>query len=129
MAALLARRERQGLTLRELSKKTGIPFGTLSWWSWRLRQEPARRRGGEQFVEVEVTPAGHREVVVRVADIEISASAGTDVVWLRDLDQALPPCCAPPRPSAFPFFRARAAPATHAKDYWPQAEPRYGADA
>jgi hypothetical protein len=40
MAALLARRERDGLSLQRLSRETGIPVGTLSWWNWRLRQTP-----------------------------------------------------------------------------------------
>ena len=75
MAALLARRERDGLTLRELSEKTGIPFGTLSWWSWRLRQEPDRRPRNPPFVEVKDSPAVQGDIVVRVADVEIAASA------------------------------------------------------
>lgn len=70
MAALLARRERDGLSLRALSEETGVPFGTLSWWSWRLRQDPVHRPRNEQFVEVAVTPVAHGEVVVRVADFE-----------------------------------------------------------
>ncbi len=36
---LLAQRETQGLSLRDLSERSGIPIGTLSWWSYRLRQE------------------------------------------------------------------------------------------
>lgn len=92
MAALLARRERDGLSLRALSEETGIPFGTLSWWSWRLRQEPVERSRPEQFVELTVAPAVHGEVVVRVGDVEIATSAGTDINWLRDLVSALRPC-------------------------------------
>lgn len=52
MKDLLALREREGLSLRELASETGIPVGTLSWWSHRLRQEA--KRG---FAEVRVTPA------------------------------------------------------------------------
>ncbi len=33
MRRLLARRARQGLTYGELSRQTGIPTGTLGWWS------------------------------------------------------------------------------------------------
>jgi len=61
MVALLARREREGLSLRELSTKTGIAVGTLSWWSWRLRQDSggeAERQCG--FVEVVTEPVGVR---------------------------------------------------------------------
>lgn len=49
MERLLALRDSAGLSLRSLSEQSGVPVGTLSWWSHRLRQEaqPA-------FVEVEV---------------------------------------------------------------------------
>ena len=40
-------RDREGLTIRETADRAGIPAGTLSWWTHRLRQE---RRAG--FVEV-----------------------------------------------------------------------------
>lgn len=36
---LFALREQEGLSLRELSDRFGIPVGTLSWWSHRLRRE------------------------------------------------------------------------------------------
>jgi len=39
MERLLDLREREGRTLRELSERTGIPAGTLGWWSQRLRRE------------------------------------------------------------------------------------------
>ena len=32
----LARRRREGLTFRELSELSGIPAGTLAWWSHKL---------------------------------------------------------------------------------------------
>lgn len=92
MAALLARRERDGLSLRQLSEDSGIPFGTLSWWSWRLRQGPVHRSAAEQFVELEVAPAAVGDVVVRFADVEIAAAAGTDTVWLGNLVKALRSC-------------------------------------
>ncbi len=34
---LFALREKQGLTFDELSDHSGIPVGTLRWWSHRLR--------------------------------------------------------------------------------------------
>ena len=53
MEALLARRQRRGLTYRELSAASGVPVPTLSWWACRLRRE---REAGGGFVEV--VPAG-----------------------------------------------------------------------
>ena len=32
-------REKQGLTLREISTRSGIPEGILSWWAHRLRRK------------------------------------------------------------------------------------------
>ena len=92
MAALFARRERDGLSLRELSEATGIPLGTVSWWSWRLRQGSVPRPATEQFVELEVAPAVVGDVVVRFADVEIAAASGTDTVWLANLVKALRSC-------------------------------------
>ena len=37
MAALLARRARDGLSLRAQSEELGIPIGTLASWIWQLR--------------------------------------------------------------------------------------------
>lgn len=52
---LLRKRERHGLTYRELSEESGVPVGTLAWWSHRLERERAVRPpvSGE-LVEVEV---------------------------------------------------------------------------
>ena len=94
MAALLARRERDGLSLRELSEETGIPFGTLSWWSWRLRQGTGDGASEDGFVEVVATARSVRETVfVRVGnDVEIEVPAGTDTTWLGNLAAALRTC-------------------------------------
>ena len=94
MAALLARRERDGLSLRALSEEVGIPIGTLAWWSWRLRHGDYReqKRGG--FLEI-VSEARdfQSSVVVRVgSDIEIEVPTGIDVAWLSSLASALRSC-------------------------------------
>ena len=47
---LLALRSSKGLSLRALSDRSGIPFGTLSWWSHRLRTEAEAAASG--FVEL-----------------------------------------------------------------------------
>lgn len=95
MAALLMRREREGLSLRQLSEESGIPFGTLSWWGWRLRQADGDERGGKRaFVEV-VASDRHvdNEVVVRLDNgVAVEVRSGTDAAWLRDLIAALRSC-------------------------------------
>jgi len=37
----LAVREREHLTYRELSQRSGIPRNTIAYWAWRLRRESA----------------------------------------------------------------------------------------
>ena len=102
MAALLARRERDGLSLRELSDESGIPLGTLSWWSWRLRHVADARAvdsdsgspnaGG--FVELVAAAACHdHDVVVRLGeDLMLEVRVGTDASWLRYVVAALRSC-------------------------------------
>ena len=52
IARLLAQRERQGLTYRDLSVRCGVPAHTLSWWAWKLRWEASGSTPA--FVEVEL---------------------------------------------------------------------------
>jgi hypothetical protein len=95
MRRLLARRERLGLTLRELSSESGVPAGTLGYWAWKLRGDDDRKAGRsrtprrEGFVElvasaepatgdgrdrIEVVLGGGRRVIVP-AGIDSSALA------------------------------------------------------
>jgi transcriptional regulator with XRE-family HTH domain len=53
MTEVLALREQEGLSLRQLAEQFDIPVGTLSWWSHRLRAEKAEKR--EAFTEVRVS--------------------------------------------------------------------------
>lgn len=52
---LLALRESEGLSLRELARRSGIPVGTLSWWAHKLRNEGPEHR----FTEVAVLDGDH----------------------------------------------------------------------
>lgn len=97
MAALLARRERDGLSLRELAAKTGIAAGTLSWWSWRLRQDSQEKpedRGG--FVEVVAEPAVRSRGVQVAIELEngirLEVDDEVDVERLRKIVGALQTC-------------------------------------
>jgi hypothetical protein len=63
---LLARRDREGLTLAALSRESGIPTGTLGYWAWKLRQEPKHAR--------EVSPAARpRAEYASVVFVEVLA--------------------------------------------------------
>ncbi len=84
----LAVRVREGLTFRELARRSGICAGTLGHWAWRLRREQKRGKRASGFVElvsapmsadasssrVEIVLRGERRVIV---DAAISAEALT----------------------------------------------------
>ena len=58
---LLAEREREGLTLSALARRSGIPVGTLAGWSWRLRKAKGVAASGVK------KSAGFVELVARSA--------------------------------------------------------------
>ena len=77
MRRLLARREREGLTLAELARRTRIPVGTLAWWSSRLRRE----RGVEPVGFVELKPAADgAKVPGREGLLEVVLAGGRRVL-------------------------------------------------
>jgi hypothetical protein len=56
MRKLLRLREREGLSLRAIAERSGIPVGTLSWWSHELRHSSGEAEEREvSFAEVVVT--------------------------------------------------------------------------
>ena len=86
---LLALRESSGLSLRALADRSGIPAGTLSWWSHRLRREAPKHSFAEVTVDgiesshVAVADSDLPEIVVRHPDgvsVELRGSAARQVV-------------------------------------------------
>lgn len=82
IAALLAHREKEGLTYAELAEQTGYSKSTLSWWSWRLRRE-ARVR----FAEVDVVKddqgterasEAQGQIAICVGQFRVDVPAGFD---------------------------------------------------
>ena len=67
----LALRDREGLTYRNLSARSGIPANTLAHWAWRLRREERSTRESAPFVELVSAPLheagapGRVEIVLR----------------------------------------------------------------
>jgi hypothetical protein len=101
MAALLARRDREGMSLRQLAAETGIALGTLSWWTWRLRQDGAAEEEGDQgplggFVELATAnrqpPAGDRITIELACGTRLEVDARINSEALRRIVAALQPC-------------------------------------
>lgn len=79
MVGLLDEREREGLTMRALPERSGVPLQTLSYWASKLRRE---RAGGPSLVPVElVEDAGDGRVTIEVG-------TGLRVRVERDFDAA-----------------------------------------
>ena len=69
--ALFAEQASRGLSLSGLSRETGIPTGTLSWWRKEIRRRVVRRR----------SPASSAFVPVTVRDSSpSSATAGFELM-------------------------------------------------
>ena len=90
---LLADREREGLSLAELSRRSGVPEGTLQRWNRRLRSE--RGLVPQPFVEVvaveEPQPTDRVEVLL-LCGRTIYLPAGRPFAGLVDLVTLLESC-------------------------------------
>lgn len=91
MSELLCRRERLGLTLRELSAESGIPTGTLGFWAWKLRQpiEPDRSApaSGAVVEFVELIGTGEVTKSTDCGGLEVVLASGRRVVVREDFDE------------------------------------------
>jgi hypothetical protein len=102
MRMWLARRERLGLTLRELSEEVGVPIGTLGHWAWKLRQETSGDRSpgrlSPSFVELvanapsESSPTGTRIEIVLASGRRLVVPDGIDEEQLSRVVRALERC-------------------------------------
>lgn len=94
MKSWLSRREREGWSWAELSRRSGLPVWTLRWWGRRLARRPAssRARSSESFVAVElvVPPSAQSIEVVTRSGHRVSVPSGFDeehlIRLLRVLD-------------------------------------------
>lgn len=98
MEALLARRERLGLSLAELSRRCGLPAWKLRWWQKRLASPKRRsRRSLRSFAPVHVTNPAPTDSppleVVTPSGFRLRVPADFDVDHLRRVVQALEGGC------------------------------------
>lgn len=90
---IVARQERSGLTIRDFARRNGLNANTLTWWRWRLRQEPLPSPELVDFIEAQVIE--HRpeqsgiEVRLDHLGVRITIQEDTDFQKLRRLLEAL----------------------------------------
>ena len=94
MRSWLARREKRGLTFRELSLETGVPVGTLGFWAWKLRRESRDDEAPSPFVELVVKKpeSGDRLEILLANGRRVLVSAGLDEEQLVRVVRALERC-------------------------------------
>lgn len=89
MRTWLDRRERLGMTLRELSEETGVPVGTLGHWAWKLRQEGRGPRSpcptSSSFVEIVANSS--TESSLAMSRIEVVLASGRRLVVPDGIDE------------------------------------------
>lgn len=89
MSALLARRDSEGVTFKQLAADSGVPLGTLLSWSRKLRTETTAPATREQpFIELATEPASELELRLP-SGATISIRPGFDPALLRELVAAL----------------------------------------
>ena len=97
MEALLARRERLGLSWTELSRRCGLPVWKLRWWHRRLSSKPRPRKRRRSFVAVQVVDSPRAGSVpleiVTPSGFRLCVPADVDPIHLRRVVQALETKC------------------------------------
>lgn len=96
---LLQRREREGLTFKELSRVCGLSSSTLTGWAWRFRKEEENREAsppdeGPSFVEIAVpsTADDARVEIVLRSGRRLLLSQAVDPAWVGRLLAVVDPC-------------------------------------
>jgi hypothetical protein len=94
MSELFARARARRWTVAETSRRSGIPTGTLNWWSWRLRRGGVARGRRRRYVEMVVRegPVRAFEVVLR-SGVVVRVPASFDGEALARLMLVLEPPC------------------------------------
>ena len=96
MRRLLARRERHGWSLAELSRRSGLPAWKLRWWRRRLAKKSPARTAARTFVPVKIvdSPKGLTPLeVVTASGVRILVPAEFDPGHLRSVLKALERGC------------------------------------
>jgi len=93
---LVAKVER-GRSVSDVALEHGVSPKTLSWWKWRLKQEPDVQTAEPSFLpvvvrEVALRDEKPREVRFELADLQLRIEVGTDPSYVAALVGALRGC-------------------------------------
>ena len=93
----LALRDREGLTYRELSQRSGVPVNTLAHWAWKLKREERGASTEQTFVEVVprsdvATDSGARIEIQLRCGRRVVADASIEAAQLARVVSALERC-------------------------------------
>jgi len=91
--ALLAERERDGLTFAELARRSGVPESTLQRWARRLQREHSAQTA--PFVELVARPAADAAPAIELrlrSGRSIAMPAGPPFAGLHELVTLLESC-------------------------------------
>jgi hypothetical protein len=83
MAGWLSKRERNGCSWAELSRRSGLPAWKLRWWHERLKRHPVPQTPARSFVAVEIADS----VRPTCPSIEITTPSGFRMVVPADFDR------------------------------------------
>lgn len=92
-AELIEAYETSGLSVEAFAQKHGVVARTLTWWRWKLRQNPPRDKAATPaFVELTMAaPAPKAALVLRLErlGVEVTVQDGFDPALLRAVVEAL----------------------------------------
>ena len=97
MRRLLARRERHGWSLAELSRRSGLPAWKLSWWHRRLAKKRPACTSARAFVPVKIVDSPPKDLtpleVITASGVRILVPVEFDPNHLRRVLKALDSGC------------------------------------
>ena len=93
----LALRDRESLTYRALSQRSGVPVNTLAHWAWKLKREEEGASTARAFVEVVprsdvATDSGARIEIQLRCGRRIVTDSSVDALHLARVVAALERC-------------------------------------
>jgi hypothetical protein len=97
MKKLLARRERQGWSFPELSRRSGLPVWKLHWWKKRLSEKRKVRRSRVAFAAVQVVrspqASGRPLEVITASGVRILVPGDFEAEHLKRVIEAVESGC------------------------------------